>query len=366
MGYLVDGFSGSFLRLPELQREIEFRKDLITFFKIAKILFKEKPDIVHTHMAKAGAVSRAAVLFYNFVSRKKIKTVHTYHGHVLEGYFSPLKSKLFISIEKILAKITDAIVAISQTQKWELTEKYRVSSSNKTHIINLGFNFLKFIDNKNTKGSFRRKIGVNENDFLIGIIGRLVPIKNHHMFIDSAKILLNKHKTHESGAIKFVIVGDGELRCWLENYTKKLGISGDFIFTGWVKSVEQVYADLDILALTSINEGTPVSIIEGMASSVPVITTGVGGVKDLLGDIDPAQKAEGGFKVCERGILCPKNDAMAFANGIEYILKLGVDSTSSKVEDARNFVLEQYSEKNLIQNMEKLYLKLHDFNRCKA
>jgi glycosyltransferase involved in cell wall biosynthesis len=351
MSYLINGANGFILKVPDLQREINIIKDIRAFYKILKIVFKEQPDIVHTHLAKAGALSRAAVFIHNLVSQKKIKTVHTFHGNVLTGYFNPLQSQIFIKVEKILAKVTDAIIAISQTQKWELTQKFKLTNDSKVHIINLGFDLTRFSKN-NGQGKLRSNLDVDDKSLLIGIIGRLVPIKNHKLFLDSAKLILNVNPDKN---ILFIVIGDGELREELETYSKQIGIADDVVFYGWEKEIQKIYADLDMLLLTSNNEGTPVSIIESMASCVPVVTTGVGGVKDLLGRINKKSHAKNECSICERGILCPKGSADAIAEGVQYLIENKDDSLVTK---ARDFVLNNYSDVRLIEKITKLYQNL--------
>ena len=209
--------------------------------------------------------------------------VHTFHGHVLDAYFGNIKSFIFKFIEKTLATLTDRIIAISYTQKWELFQKYKIANPSKISLINLGFDLIPFIHSGKLKGKFRKKINVSNDTLLIGIVGRLAKVKNHKMFLDAAVLFL---KNYNSEKVKFVLIGDGELRQTLKNYAVEKGLKNQVIFYGWEKNIPMIYADLDILALTSLNEGTPVSIIEAMAASVPVITTGVGGIKDLLGRIE--------------------------------------------------------------------------------
>jgi glycosyltransferase involved in cell wall biosynthesis len=352
MSYLIGETDGHLIKVPELQREIDIIKDIKAFIRILQIIFIEKPDIVHTHMAKAGAISRVVVFFHNILfPRKPIFCVHTYHGHVLEGYFSPFISSIFIGIEKMLARITDAIIAISQTQKWELTKKYKLTDPEKVHVINLGFDLTRLI-NLEGEGIFRSSIGADDKSYLIGIIGRLTPIKNHYLFIDSAKLVLERFPDK---SILFVIVGDGELRRELENYAVSIGAANKVIFYGWEKNIKNVYADLDLLVLTSNNEGTPVSIIESMASSVPVVTTCVGGVKDLLGRIEVKLKNKMTCSICERGVLCTKGNPEAVASGIAYSI---VNDNYIRTSKAKSFVMEKYSDKQLIDKIEKLYYKL--------
>jgi glycosyltransferase involved in cell wall biosynthesis len=348
MSYRVNDKNGLLMRIPEMQREISLTQDMKAFYKLFRIIHKENPDIVHTHMAKAGALSRSAVWIHNLLFRKKIRTVHTYHGHVLEGYFNPIKSTLFIFIEKILAKTTDAIVAISQTQKWEFSKKYKICSAEKIHVINLGFDLSCFLNQVKT-GKLRNETGVDEHTLLIGIVGRLVPIKNHKLFLDAAKLIKEKLSNR---SVRFIIVGDGELRQQIEQYAEKINMRKDVLFYGWARDIQNIYSDLDIVLLTSDNEGTPVSIIEAMASSVPVVTTGVGGVKDLLGRIENRKNCNGGYCICERGIMCPKDNPEAIANGVVHLM--GNDK-NGMVERARAFVLQNYTDKRLVERMENLY-----------
>jgi glycosyltransferase involved in cell wall biosynthesis len=351
MSYMINSDNSFLLQVPELQREINIFKDTTAFLKILKIVFSYRPDIIHSHTSKAGTLARCAAFLFNIFSKKKTLVVHTYHGHVLEGYFSALKSKLFVIIEKMLARITDAIIAISQTQKWELTEKYQLASAGKVHVINLGFDLSRFLDNRG-KGKLRSTFDVEDRTLFIGIVGRLAPIKNHRLFLDSAKLIKERNPDK---SIRYAIIGDGELKEHLKTHAQTIGIENNVIFYGWEKEIEKIYADLDILVLTSNNEGTPVSIIESMASSVPVVTTGVGGIKDLLGRIETRAQTKDDFSICERGILCSKGNANAIANGIQYLIESDNQNLTNK---AREYVFKNYSEKRLIERIENLYLNL--------
>ncbi|NVM27039.1 MAG: glycosyltransferase, partial [Desulfobacterales bacterium] len=305
MSYLFDPADKEPIIIPELQREISLRMDLKAFGQIFSRLIQEKPDIVHTHTAKAGSSARLAVAMYNLICGRKVRTVHTFHGHVFEGYFSRAKSLMFVWIERLLARLTDVIIAISDSQKRDLLEKFRIAPAKKINTVELGFDLRPFLGNGVLKGQFRRSLGINDDALVVGIVGRLVPIKNHMMFLKAAKLFLDQNPGVQT---KFIVVGDGELRDELETYCQQLGLTTHVRFCGWIRNVPAVYADLDILTLTSTNEGTPVSIIEAMASSVPVIATDAGGVLDLLGPPDGLPSSDG-FVVCERGVLCRKNDA---------------------------------------------------------
>ncbi|MDM8541017.1 glycosyltransferase [Desulfococcaceae bacterium HSG9] len=357
MSYLFDPADTNLIFIPDLQRELNLLKDIRAFSKILKIIYMKKPDIVHTHTAKAGFSAKLAVFLYNLLFGMRIKTVHTFHGHIFRYYFSESRSLIFIRIERLLAKMTDAVIAISDSQKEELVDVFKIAPSGKVKTISLGFDLHPFLKTGVLKGNFRRKFGIADDALLIGIIGRLVPIKNHRMFLDVARLFSDLNRAEKKNNVKFVIVGDGELNSELQTYCRELNLSDDVIFCGWMRDVPSVYADLDILAMTSLNEGTPVSIIEAMAASVPVIATEAGGVLDLLGEVDETASSNG-FRVCQRGLLCNKNDAPGFAGGLKYMVAMDNNAKNGYIEYARQFVMQKYSQEQLLGNIESLYLEL--------
>ena len=354
MSYLFDSVGPKPVVIRELQREISPLMDVKAFFRIFKILNREAPHIVHTHTAKAGTIARLAVFLYNAVCGRDVRTIHTFHGHVFEGYFSKRKSSVFVLVERFLAMRTDVIVAISETQRKELSERFRIALPEKIRTIPLGFDLGPFADGHRSKGRFRRSLGLDEDTLLICIVGRLVPIKHHAMFLDVAELFLRENP---GIAVRFIVIGDGELREELEAYSRRRGLSGNVMFCGWRRDLSELYADMDILALTSLNEGTPVSIIEAMAASIPVIATDVGGVVDLLGPKDGCPSSDG-FVVCKRGVLCVKNDVSGFAGGLAYLAGLGDQEKGDLVANARVFVEEIFSVKRLLKDIELLYLEM--------
>jgi len=275
MSYFSDTIGVKPIIIPILRREINLLRDIKCLFHLVRILGREKPDIVHTHTAKAGALGRIAVFIYNLTRKKKIFLVHTFHGHTFSGYFSEIMSLMFVWAERLLAAMTDTIIAICKSQANELIGRYHIAPASKIKTVRLGFDLESFGENDRPKGEFRKSLGIDSETILIGIIGRLVAIKNHKMLFDAARIFLDQNPEIR---VKFVVIGDGELREELIGYCQQDGLSDDVLFCGWERDLPTVYADLDILALTSVNEGTPVSMIEAMASSVPVISTDAGGV----------------------------------------------------------------------------------------
>jgi glycosyltransferase involved in cell wall biosynthesis len=355
MGYLFENLETPILVVPELQRKIHPLKDLIALIKLFIIMVNEKPDIVDTHTAKAGVLGRLAAWIYKLAGRKQLYIVHTFHGNVFEEYFGRAQSSMFKFIEKCMAFLSDVIIAISQAQKDELLDQHRIGDRKKVFIMKLGFDLKPFLQIEHIRGGFRKKWSLGADTFLIGIIGRLVPIKNHRIFLKAASIFISQNKHL---AVKFLIVGDGELRNELQQYAIDLGIEDKVLFVGWEKDIKIVYADLDILALTSLNEGTPVSIIEAMAASVPVITTRVGGIKDLLGQQEENGGYPNGFAACQRGVVCLKNNATAFAAGLQFLLENENKNTSLRTKMARNYVIQNYSEDRVVREIQALYERL--------
>ncbi len=358
MSYIARFGENVRITIPELQREIRPLRDLNAFFKVIRVMLCFKPDIVHSHTSKAGAIARLAVACCSSLTGHRPTTVHTFHGHVLDGYFGPFKAELFKRFEQLMAKLTDRVITLSESQKWELSTVYRLASPKKIETIKLGFDLSAFTTCSRQKGILRKRLGLSEDTFLIGIVGRLAPIKNHRMFLDAGKLLLDGV---EDRNIRLVIVGDGEERAELEAYAKQIDIDKITVFHGWEKDIPMIYADIDILALTSLNEGTPVSVIEALAASVPVVTTGVGGIKDLLGEYESTQP-EPAFKICQRGILCPKGDAYVFSKALKYMIDSGYLTKQNRFTRAKNFVLKNYSIDRLIYDIESLYDDLMQSN----
>lgn len=332
--------------IPELKRELSFSNDIAALIKIYKIIRLQKPDILHTHTAKAGALGRLAAILYNLARppRKRVVLIHTFHGHVFNGYFSRIRTWFFIFIERFLALFTRKIITVSESVKEELL-KLRICREGKIEVVPLGFELDKFLE-----------IPFNDNGELnIGIVGRLVPIKNHRLFLKAASGLVSRSGNLR---IRFKIIGDGELRGVLEKFAQELNIDKYVDFTGWQDELSGVYAGLDIVALTSKNEGTPVSLIEAMASGRAVAATDVGGVRDLLGkDTGRGEGAAYGFSIMERGVMVRPDDAGAFAAALGFMAQdRALRKSMGKV--ARDFVKENFTKDRLIKDIENMYSRL--------
>ena len=263
--------------IDSLKRNVSFKNDRAALKEIRALIKELKPDIVHTHASKAGAIGRLAAY------KEKVPViVHTFHGHVFHSYFGKLKTLFYKSVERRLAKKTSAIIAISAIQKNELVHDHKIAPASKIRVIQLGFDLNIFQENHAAKRiAFRKLHNVDDERVAIGIIGRLTAIKNHDLFLEVIKLVAKK----SPNKLAVFIIGDGELNQEIETKAKtieeELG-QEIFIFTSWEKNVANVLPGLDIVSLTSLNEGTPVSLIEAQAANVPVITTNVGGVADVV------------------------------------------------------------------------------------
>jgi glycosyltransferase involved in cell wall biosynthesis len=272
--YILKEMGQDYRILPEMRRSINLLRDWSAYRKLKALIRDFRPDIVHTHAAKAGALGRRAA----FACGVPV-TVHTFHGHVFHSYFGRLRTGMYKSVERKLAQRTSAIIAISEKQKEELTTIHRICDPGKVHVIPLGFDLDRFhADGEARRKAFRERYGLAEGTVAIGIIGRLVPVKNHRLFIEALA-----HVKRSSGIpFKGFIVGDGEERGRLERLVHERGLQQDVVFTSWEKQADRVYPGLDIVCLTSFNEGTPVSLIEAQAAGKPIVSTQVGGVENIV------------------------------------------------------------------------------------
>ena len=337
--HILDNLGLKPIIIPEMQRSLNPYKDQIAFKKIQNIIKEFKPDIVHTHAAKAGALGRRAAY------KMGVNQIyHTFHGHVFHSYFGNFKTKIFKELEKNLAKKSTKIIAISEIQKSELSKIHKICPENKIEVIPLGFDLERFNTDKDSKRKeFRKKWNLKENEIAIGIIGRLVPIKNHKFFIDAVQEVLKNSKV----PIRAFIVGDGEEKQNIINYIKNKNLDfslnynpATFHLTSWIKEIDRVNSGMDIICLTSLNEGTPVSLIEAQASGKPIVSTKTGGIENIVLENKTA-------------LLSEKNDLHNFSKNL---LSLVNDSNKRKLfskfglEKSKDFHYDQ-----LVNNIKNLY-----------
>lgn len=331
--------------IRDMQRSIGL-SDVSAYRQIDKIIKDYRPDIVHTHASKSGFLGRLAA--YN--NRVPI-ILHTFHGHVFHSYFGSLKTSFYKGLERWLAKKSTKIIAISNEQKRELVNDHAICTCEKMEVIPLGFDLSRFAEDKDIKRKdFRSKYQLSDTDIAVVIVGRLVPIKNHQMFLDAAEIIIKSRYSN----VRFFIVGDGESRDDIElslnekgiGFTQNMPASCEqpICLTSWIKNVDWVYAGCDIVCLTSLNEGTPVSLIEAQAASKPIVSTRVGGIEDIV--------LEG-----QSAFLSQKSDVQTFADNIITLIenkKTRLAMGSSGKENA----VDKFNYTRLVADVSSLYTTL--------
>lgn len=280
--FIVENLGISPMVFPEMKRSINPYRDYKALQQLKKIIREIKPDIVHTHASKPGALGRWAAHQCGVPV-----IIHTFHGHVFHSYFNSFTTGVYKNFERKLAGISTQIIAISEGQKHELAHVHRICPPEKISVIPLGFDLQRFQEGQTEKRAvFREEFNLGESDIAIGIVGRLVPIKNHDLFLKA----ISQVKEKSNKRVKAFIVGDGESREHIENCCSLHNLSFsndseddvDVYFTSWVKNVDYVNAGVDIIALTSKNEGTPVSLIEAQASNKAIVSTNVGGIENIV------------------------------------------------------------------------------------
>ena len=311
-------------RVP-LVRQVDPRRDMAAYRSLRHLSIEVKPRIVHTHMAKAGTIGR--LVARNQSPRPRI--VHTFHGHVLDGYFRPSVQEVFIRVERALARTTDVLVTVSAEIRDSLLD-LGIGSSAQYHVIPLGLDLSPFLAVSARDGSLRSELGVDRDTPLVGIVARLVPIKDHATLFRALVSLSGVH---------LAVLGDGELRRSLEAEATLLGIRERTHFVGWREDVAAAMSDLDAVVLTSRNEGTPVSLIEALAAATPVVATDVGGTRSV---------------VEEYGRLVPPGDPEAVASALRALLSSQSDARAD-AQRGRAEVERRYGAARLVEDMRALY-----------
>jgi len=341
MSYLIPAGADAVM-LPALVRPLSPINDLRAVVALYAQFRRLRPQIVHTHMAKAGMLGRLAAAAYNLTrgSAPRARVVHTYHGHVLDGYFSPAMTAVFIALERGLARISDAIVAISPAIRDQLVQQYRIGRPQQYRVVPLGFDLAPFAAvEAAARVAARRKLDLPDGVPVISTVGRLTAIKQHRLFLDVLQRTVAVHPTTIA-----LIAGDGELRGELEAHARDLGMADHVRFLGWRRDLATIYAATDVFVLTSRNEGTPVALIEAMASGVVGVSTDVGGVKDVIG-------------FPEIGRMAPFGDAAGLAAHINELLA-DPGMRSAMGVRARQRVLERYDIERLVAEVAALYRDL--------
>ena len=337
MEYVVDELGVQPVYIDQLRRELSFASDALAVRRIVQLIRRLRPTVLHTHTAKAGAVGRVAALLAG--SARPPVVVHTFHGHVLRGYFSPTRARTFQQIERVLARRSDALIAVSPEVRDDLVE-LGVAPAEKIVVVRLGLDLDRRLSaDPSARAAVRAELGIPDDGFLIGWLGRMTEIKRVDDLLDACARLRAK------GVDAYLaLVGDGPLRDELKDKAEALGIADRTRFVGFRESVGELYAAFDVVALTSANEGTPVTVIEALACGLPVVATDVGGVSDVVQD-------------GRSGFLVPANDVAAVAARLE---QLAGDPKLCSVmgESGRAFVVPRYSVPRLGEDIDRLYRSL--------
>lgn len=319
------------LRIPALGRELNLFKDIYTLWKLYRLIRKHRPHVVHTHTAKAGTLGRLAAI----LARVPV-IIHTFHGHVFSGYFSDRRTNFFLNIERYLARHSTRIIAVSDKCRQDLVER-GIGLNGQLITIRLGLELDRFpSDTLRFRGLLRKRYRIADSSPIVAIVARLVPIKRHDVFLRAVAQVKDEFPT-----ARFLIVGDGETKSELLRLSQELRIGPEVIWTGFIQDPAEVYADSDIVALTSDDEGLPVAVIEALASGRIVVATNVGGVPELVED---------GIS----GFLAERGNADDFARALRLALS-DIDRCRKMGQSAQARILQSISIQRLVNDIDHLY-----------
>jgi glycosyltransferase involved in cell wall biosynthesis len=343
MAFVADSRGVEIVRIDELGREISPFRDFVATLRLARLIRRERPDILHTHTAKAGTVGRVAALLAGRHAPPIV--VHTFHGHVLRGYFGPVRTRLFRLLERWLARHTTALIAVSPQVRDDLVA-LGVAPAERFVVIRLGIELEERVaGEQNGRAESRRYLGIEPDRFAVGWIGRMTAVKRTDDILVAFKCLRD-----EGVDAVLCLVGDGPDRPQLELRAHELGLIRDTLFLGYQEDVAPFYAAFDALVLPSSNEGTPVSAIEALAAGRPVVATRVGGVPDVV------QEGEDGFLV-EPGATDELADRLAeLARDPKLRERMG--------RAGRERVLPRYAVERLVDDVDRLYRSLVASNKA--
>lgn len=321
--------------LPSLRPELRTIDDARALAQLARTVRSLRPEIVHTHTAKAGMLGRFAA---RLAGRPRPVVLHTYHGHVLEGYFGPLRNGAYRTLERLVASASDCLIGVSEATIDDLV-RLGVAPRSKFRVVPIGLDLEPFLHLELGAGArFREEMGTHPEEVLVTFVGRLVRIKRVDVLLRAVA------RARELGvSVRLAIVGDGELRAALERLARELGVAQVVRFAGYRADVVQVAGASDLAALSSDNEGTPVSLIEAAAAARPGVATAVGGVPDVV--------------TRETGILAERGDVEALARGIGFLAS-DPDARTRMGRRAREHVAERFSAARLVEDIDRLYRDL--------
>jgi glycosyltransferase involved in cell wall biosynthesis len=332
---LAERYGATKRTVPGLRPELDPVADVRALVALSRAIRRFRPRIVHTHTAKAGTLGRLAALI---TPGPRPLLVHTYHGHVLSGYFGRAKQGVFRAIERWLGRRSDCLIGVSEATVDELVEM-RIAPREKFRAIPIGLDLESFLTAGRADGDgFRGEVGAAAEEVLAVFVGRLVPIKRVDLLLDAVA-----GARAEGAPLRLAIVGDGELREELERQVADLGLAGVVAFTGFRTDLPAIAAAADVAVLSSANEGTPVALIEAAAAARPAVATDVGGVREIV--------------TPETGIAVPSGDAPALTRAL---VELASDRGRREAMGAaaRSHVRARYSSERLVRDITSLYDEL--------
>jgi len=345
MAFVADARGVEIVRIDELGREISPLRDLVATLRLARLIRRERPDILHTHTAKAGTVGRVAAVLAGRHAPPIV--VHTFHGHVLRGYFGPVRTRFFLLLERWLAARTTALIAVSPQVRDDLVA-LGVAPAERFVVIRLGIELGERVaDGQNGRAESRRYLGIEPERFAVGWIGRMTAVKR----TDDVLVAFKRLRDGGVDAV-LCLVGDGPDRPELERRAHELGVIRDTLFLGYQEDVAPYYAAFDALVLPSSNEGTPVSAIEALAAGRPVVATRVGGVPDVV-------------KEGEEGFLVEPGETGELADRLAELAR-DPDLRERMGQAGRERVLPRYAVERLVDDVDRLYRSLLDAARPEA
>jgi glycosyltransferase involved in cell wall biosynthesis len=339
MDYLAEKLDVTPTLIGAMRRDPSPR-DVVALSTLIRILRRDRPRIVHTHAAKAGTLGRLATLIAFPRRTERPVLVHTFHGHSLTGYFSGRTASFYRTVERWLARRTDALIAVSGEVRDDLV-RLGVATAEKFVIVPLGFDLHSFLDDSDRlrrRAAVRAEWGIGADDEVVTLVARLVPIKRVDRFLRVACLLSDRPKR------RFVVVGDGELRRQLMTSREARALGKRLTWAGFRRDMPDVCFASDLVMLTSDNEGTPVSLIEAQAAGVPVVGTDVGGVRSAVRD-------------GETGLLAARDDEHGLARSADSILTSRA-SAARMAESGRRHAEACYTVERLVQDHDRLYRRL--------
>jgi len=354
MSYLARPAGVQPVMIPEMSREIGIG-DLRVILKLLRTFFQLKPQIIHTHKSKAGAAGRLAATIYKWLTPsalwlrpRRVARVHTFHGHIFHSYYGRSKTALFLNVERLLARFcTDRIITLSEQQRREIHSRFKVGRPEQFRVIPLGID----LDFARPEKDIRREYGIGSRELLIGAVGRLCEVKNFGMLLRAVSQMSDGQ---ESPLVRLLLVGDGHLRGDLESLAREQSLFDRVTFAGFRDDVFSFYRAFDLLALTSRNEGTPLTIIEALAQGCPVAATEVGGVIDLMGEHELTRD---GFSLWAHGVTAPPEDVAAFARSLDFLARRP-ELRCRMGTRGRAFVRSHHARERLLRDLEALYREL--------